>query len=255
MNISDLKIYVTTSNDYVHVLKIFSYLFNKFWGSHQKVVVAGFDKYPDFDLPRNFDFVSLGKQPSPWDDFSADIRKLMDIIEEDYFIHFEENEFIIRDVNFKILEEYQPYLNSQLGRIDFTRGVSTRPHSILKSEHNYDIISSSPTANYRIAMRAGIWNKKYLLSHCREAINPYRFEAAASNKSKNDGFNIISSNRDWAIINMDGIHHVTGPFITNLRSLNQSRSHGVSLDEETIQELIDLKMVHPLNNGLFRVVE
>ena len=86
-------------------------------------------------------------------------------------------------------------------------------------------------------------------------MHPYRFEHVATERSKNDGFNIISSNRDWVIINMDGIHHVKGPFVTNLRSLEPSRSHGVPLDEETIQELIDLNLVQPLDDGFFQVVE
>ena len=86
MNINDLKVYVTTSNDYLHILKIFSYLFNKFWGPQQQVVIVGFDKHPNFELPENFDFVSVGEQPAPWIDFSADIRKMIDIIEEAYFI-------------------------------------------------------------------------------------------------------------------------------------------------------------------------
>lgn len=254
MNISDLKVYVTTSNEYVHVLKIFSHLFNKFWGPHQEVVIVGFDKHPDFDLPENFKFVSLGKQAVPWDDFSADVRNMMDIIEDDYFISLEENEFIIRPVNFQILEAFQPYLNPQLGRIDFTRGVSTRPHTIIKKEEDYDIISSRPEASYRIAMRAGVWNKSYLLSHCQEVINPYSFEHVATEKSRSDGFGILSSNRDWVVTNMDGIKHTQGPFVTNLRSLPPSRSHGIPVDEETIQELIDLNFVQPLSNGLFQVV-
>jgi hypothetical protein len=255
MKVEHLKVYVTTSNDYVHVLKIFSYLFNKFWGPHQKVIVAGFDKYPEFNLPENFSFISLGKQDIPWTDISSDIRKLLEIVDDDYLIYFEENEFIIRPVNFDILTAYQPYINSQLGRIDFTKGVSTRPHTIIENKEKFDIISSDINASYRIAMRAGIWNKKYLLNHCKNPINPYRFESVATEKSRNDGFNILSSSRDWVIKNMDGIKHTDGPFTTNLRGLPPNRSHGLSLDEETIQDLIDLKFIKPLKNGLFQVVK
>jgi hypothetical protein len=103
MKVEDLEIYVTTSNDYVHVVKIFSYLFNKFWSPDKKVTVVGFEKYPDFDLPENFKFVSIGKQTIPWDDFCEEMRRLIGLVKEDYFILLEENEFIIRDVNFEIL--------------------------------------------------------------------------------------------------------------------------------------------------------
>ena len=40
------------------ILEIYFYLFEKFWGSEQKVVILGF-KQPDFELPKNFTFVSL----------------------------------------------------------------------------------------------------------------------------------------------------------------------------------------------------
>lgn len=255
MNIRDLKVYVTTSNEYVHVLKIFSYLFNKFWGSHQKVIVAGFDVYPDFDLPDNFSFVSLGKQEVPYVDFSKDMRKLIDIIDDEYFIHFEENEFIIRQVDFEVMESFQPYINPSLGRVDFTRGISNRANTIIENKNDHDIIFANNNTDYRISIRAGIWNKSYLSSHCQDPVSTYQFEHYATDRSRNDGFNIISSNKKWVISNMDGVKHTVGPFVTNLRSLPPSRSHGMAVDEETIQELIDLKYVEPISNGRFKIIK
>ena len=261
MNIDDMKIYVTTSNDYVHILKVFSHLFNKFWDPTRKVTIVGFEKEPDFQLPSNFDFVSIGKQIYPYEDFCHDMRLFLDIVDDDYFISFEENEFIIKPVNFEILKEFEPYINSNLGRVDFTRGTSDRSHGILKKRRDYDIICATQDAELRMCIRGGIWNKKYLLDHCLEKISTYRWEEIASNKSKNDGFNILSSNHDWVIRNMDGVHHKSGQQLTDLSCLGvagpmqRDSSWGVPLDEETISELIDLSYIKRLPNGLFEIVK
>ena len=54
-----MTIYISTSDKYVFLLKPFAYLFNKFWSKDQKVVILGYTK-PDFKLPKNFEFVSMG---------------------------------------------------------------------------------------------------------------------------------------------------------------------------------------------------
>ena len=79
-NKTDLPIYVTTSNGYMKVVKVFCYLFNKFWGSQQEVNIVGFDP-PDFELPNNFKFISLGKQRGP-EYWREDYIHLLSLIKE-----------------------------------------------------------------------------------------------------------------------------------------------------------------------------
>jgi len=63
-----MTVYVTTCDKYSHLLKGFAYLFNKYWGAEQAVVVLGFAK-PDFELPPNFKFHSMEeKETRPWTD-------------------------------------------------------------------------------------------------------------------------------------------------------------------------------------------
>ena len=56
---TNIPLFVITSDKYLGALKGFSYLFNKYWGRDQGVIVAGFQA-PDFLLPDNFHFHSLG---------------------------------------------------------------------------------------------------------------------------------------------------------------------------------------------------
>ena len=55
---SDLNIYVSTSNEHLHAIKPFQFLFNKFWGENQNVTILGY-RPPDIELYNNFKFVSL----------------------------------------------------------------------------------------------------------------------------------------------------------------------------------------------------
>ena len=50
-----MRIYVSTSNKYIHLIKPFQYLFNKFWSDSQPVTILGYEE-PTFDLYNNFDF-------------------------------------------------------------------------------------------------------------------------------------------------------------------------------------------------------
>tara|TARA_R100000664_G_scaffold4408_1_gene8988 strand:+ start:5168 stop:5968 length:801 start_codon:yes stop_codon:yes gene_type:complete len=266
MKADELKIYVTTSNKYVHILKIFSYLFNKHWGPEKEVTVLGFDRHPEFDLPSNFNFISLGKQnpPGSWV-LSDDVTQMLtDVIHDDYFIWLEENEFLIRPVNKAILNEYDVHINPNLARVDLTRGTSGRAHSVIKQTPEYDIICADQDAELKICVRASIWNREYLLNINQQpgtGVHSYHWEAHLSNLAKNHDSKVISSNKNWAITNMDGVHYRTGQHITDLAcvglssKMNRDSSYGVKVEDETISELVDLGYVRLRSDGLYDILE
>ena len=186
MKADELKIYLTTSNSYIHILKIFSFLFNKYWDSEKEVIILGFDRHPEFELPSNFKFVSLGTQAPVWSDMCADVRHMLtDAIQDDYFIWLEENEFLIRPVNNAILNEYNAYINPDLARIDLTPGTSERAHTVIKQTSEYDIICADQNAELKITARASIWNRQYLLDINQQSIHPHHWEPKLSSLAKN----------------------------------------------------------------------
>lgn len=91
-----MKVYVLTSNNYVHVLPAFAHLFNRMWGDNQPVVVAGYDNRP-LNLPRNFAWHSIGKQ----DDYqwSGGLLKLLSTIPEDLILLVLEDYFLSAPVD------------------------------------------------------------------------------------------------------------------------------------------------------------
>lgn len=246
-----MKIVVITSNDYLHLLKIYCFLFNKFWSEDQEVNIVGFDK-PNFKLPSNFNFISLGKQRGI-SYYGDDLTRTMELFEDDFIIQMPENEFIIRPVNKEILSHLSGYLAEDVGRIDLTPGVSNRPHTIVESLEDYDVIESSQTANYRIAMRASIWNRNYFKKHARGFA---AFEIQGSINAINDGMRILSTKRDYACRILDGCQNGRGGVFSpgtnvDLRATNPDVSHhGLRVEEEIIEEMKSLGIIEEKNKVL-----
>ena len=107
--VSDMNVYVFTSNNYLHVLKPFCFLFNKFWSDKQQVKIVGFEP-PAWQMPDNFEFISLGKQRGIkyWSD---DYIDFFNSINDEYFIHMVENEFLLRPVDFDIINSLVEFLD------------------------------------------------------------------------------------------------------------------------------------------------
>ena len=79
-----MKVIVLTSDKYLHALQPFAWLFNKYWSSAQPVTVAGFTP-PDFGLPDNFTFHSIGAFADyPVARWSDALIKLLNEIEADH---------------------------------------------------------------------------------------------------------------------------------------------------------------------------
>jgi hypothetical protein len=110
---NDLNVYVFTSNDYLHILRPFSFLLNKFWSPEQKVIIVGFEP-PDFDLPSNYEFVSLGPQRGLkyW---TNDHLDYFQGIEDQYFVHMLENEFFLRPFETQIYNDLVSRLSPSIG--------------------------------------------------------------------------------------------------------------------------------------------
>ena len=77
-----MKIYISTSDKYVHLIEPFAFLFNKFWSSEQQVVVLGYNK-PDFKLPKNFEFISMGISRNDPKEWSTDLRNYFQSIDDE----------------------------------------------------------------------------------------------------------------------------------------------------------------------------
>jgi hypothetical protein len=168
-----MKIIVTTSDNYHHLLPIFFYLYNKYWGAPFELVGH---KKPECELPDNCTWVSLGEQLGK-EKWSDQLRPYFEQ-QPDWFVWMMEDTFLKDDVRmFGISLE-----SHTAGRIDLTNDIQKR-------EHSTSIwVYASPSSRYRLSTQPSIWNKQFLLQYLTPGLSPWDFE---TQDPKNDGWDVV----------------------------------------------------------------
>jgi len=167
-----MKIIVTTSDNYHHLLPVFFYLYNKYWGEPFELV--GHAK-PECELPANCTWVSLGDQQGPkkWSD---QLRPYFDR-QPDWFVWMMEDTFLKEPVNMP------GFVLSGCGRMDLTKDIKSREHN-----SNSITVYAHSNTRYRLSTQPSIWRKNFLLQYLTPGLSPWDFE---TQDPKNDGWNII----------------------------------------------------------------
>ena len=204
-----MKIFCSTSNNYLHLIPIFTYLFNKFWGKDYEVTILGYNK-PSTPLPDNFNFISLngGDQQSP-SDYARHLREFFLQIKDEYFIYTMEDTFFKAPVNFEVLEDLKSLCTPEhnIGRIDLTEGMSFRATTPYLKINNTQIIENLQDVRFRITCQMSIWNKEYMLKYLLDGFNPWDFEVKGSELAKNDGYRILGTHQNdkLAVVKNEGV--------------------------------------------------
>ena len=117
----NFNIYISTSDNHLHLLKPYTYLFNKFWHPGQKVTIVGY-KAPDFKLPDNFTFESMGQSTHDPAEWAGDLGNYFSSIYDDHFIFGVEDHFISYPVDTNMIDKLAKYtLEDKVGRINLTK--------------------------------------------------------------------------------------------------------------------------------------
>ena len=92
-SLEDLGVYVWTSNQVMVTIQAWAYLFNQLWPVKSKVTVLGYD-LPNFELPDNFEYASLGVQRGP-EYWSNDMKGYFSSCDDEYFYLTTEDGYLI----------------------------------------------------------------------------------------------------------------------------------------------------------------
>tara|TARA_A100001515_G_scaffold143703_1_gene145555 strand:+ start:1000 stop:1851 length:852 start_codon:yes stop_codon:yes gene_type:complete len=191
----NIKIYVTICDEYLWLLKPFYYLFNKYWGDEKEVNILGYKK-PDFDLPQNFKFISLGRDNGP-DEWSTGLYNFFTNIEEEHFIFIHEDSFFVDPVNFKTLNTLLTYTDNQkVGRICLTRDTVNRNHELFDKKGDLTIVEATQDVGFRISTEASVWKRSYFLKYMIPHISAWDFEKNGSESAKRDGYHILTTKNE-----------------------------------------------------------
>lgn len=171
---------VVTSDKYLKALRPFSWLFCKYWSRFEPVTVVGFAE-PDFDLPGNFSFVSMGPMSSypveKWSD------ALIDFLEDRPALHhfalMLEDYWLSRPVNtqaVKMLYDYAVQFRHVL-KIDL---MADRLYAAGMADYNncgyLDLILSDYKSQYQMSLMTGVWNRDLMLRFLVRNESPWQVE-------------------------------------------------------------------------------
>lgn len=201
---SDTPVFVTTSDKYLPALLPFSYLFNKYFGSDQQVIVGGFAR-PTFDLPPNFTFHSIGEQSAypmaKWTDGVLDLLAAYPdfhhaiILFEDYFISRRVDREAVR-----MLYDYAVQFRN-VAKVDLT---GDRLYAAGMTDYNVcdrlDIILSDYKSQYHFSWMAGVWNLDFLRGFLQRGWTAWDCELVGTPKLAmlKDGY-IVVGTRQWPL--------------------------------------------------------
>ena len=175
-----MKVFVMTCDAYMDAIPGFAHQFNKYWSPDQEVIVAGFSK-PEFDMPDNFTFFSIGDQRNyPVDRWSDALLKLMwHFPKEKHFVLMLEDYWICEPVNVnavKILHDYMVQFDYVIkmdlcGDRRFAGGVED-----YGDVAGIPLVISDYTSAYHMSLMVGIWNQDNLKAIVIPHESPWQVE-------------------------------------------------------------------------------
>lgn len=194
----NIEVYVWTSNRQMICIPAWAYLFNKFWPYKKNVTVIGYD-LPIFELPSNFNYVSLGVQrgPSFW---SNDMIEYFKSIDDDYFYMTTEDGFIVDYVDKQILD-YAANIavsNVDFSKFNLTADLRQRSHIVIDRLNRFDLIKATQTAQYRNSLHHSIFKREKFLNTLIPGQTPWEYELDFK-KASDYNHGIYGTSREYAL--------------------------------------------------------
>jgi hypothetical protein len=197
-----MRVLVLTSDHYLHALQPFAYLFNKYWGGGQQVLVGGF-KSPEFVLPGNFGFVSLGAMSDyPLDKWSDAFIKFLNLVPDEVFIFMLEDYWLVRPVDtdaVRILYDYMLQFDYVL-KVDL---CADRLYAMNMSDYGsvsrLDLVQSHRGSPYHMSLMTGLWRKELLLKHVVPGESPWDIEIKGTRRLSLDETMLVLGTRQWPV--------------------------------------------------------
>jgi len=186
-----IPVYVFTNDNHVHLLRGFAHLWNEYSDSANTVTVVGYTE-PDFELPNNFTFYSLGQQV-PKEKWSNSIIDFCERLDSKYFIMLLEDYWLINHVDRLVIPKLMDFMADDVLRIDLSGNRNGHPHIAVDECMDYKILQSLPHAKYLMSFQAAIWHKENLLSVLRRNENPWQAEIDGSKRVKNSGLRVLGT--------------------------------------------------------------
>lgn len=178
------RLVISTCDKYIHALRPFAWLMQKYWPNPPDVVVLGFTP-PNFKLPDNFEFVSVGRMADyPVKKWSNQLIDGLNMIPDEVFIFMLEDMWITRRVDTRVVQMAYDYMVQfeYVARLDLTGDRwnafdenGKRPGLHGKLGH-VNLVTSNPDGQYHMSTMPAFWRKKHLLRVLVPNESPWQVE-------------------------------------------------------------------------------
>lgn len=198
-----MRVFVLTSDKYLPALRPFSWLFNRHWGEDQQVLVAGFTP-PDFRLPDNFSFHSIGRMADyPVDRWSDALIKLLHEVPDEVFALMLEDYWLTRPVYREAVRMLYDYMRQfeYVVRLDLTGDrLHAEGASLYGKCGHLDLIWSDPNSQYHMSTMTALWRKRHLLRVLIPGETPWDVELRGTPRLRalKDEM-IVLGTREWPV--------------------------------------------------------
>ena len=181
-----LRIFLLTSDGYSHSVMGFSYLFNKYWGQDQEVIVAGYNKFPS-NMPSNFIKHRIGRQEdypvNKWSD--GLIGLLHDFPEDDVFILMLEDYWLIEPVHVREVNMLVDYMH-QFRYVIKMDMYTDRRYAAGRQSYgmcgHIPLIKSDYNSQYHASLMVGAWNRDLMLKFLIPGESPWDVELSGTSR-------------------------------------------------------------------------
>ena len=197
------RIVVSVSDKYLPALRPFAWLMNKYWHPNPQVVVAGFTP-PDFDLPGNFEFRSIGEfSDYPIDKWTNALTKFLTDFEDEVFILMLEDYWLTRPVDTGAVQILIDYMH-QFEYVIKMDLCSDRLYAYgVDMDYGHagriDLIKSMPGSPYHMSLYTGAWRKSHLLRHLSPGWTPWDVEIIGTTRLSHDQDVIVLGSKQQPI--------------------------------------------------------
>lgn len=218
-------VYVMTSDKYIKSVRVFAWLFNKHWGADQRVQVVGFSE-PDFDLPTNFSFRSLGSMKKyPWNKWSNSLIDTMASMSGDeVFCLMLEDYWITRRVDVEAINMLHSHMleDESILKMCLTGDrLYARDMSDYGALDRLDLIKSHYSSPYHMSLMAGLWRRSLLERVIIPNESPHDIEIKGTSRlaEAQDEIKVLGT-RQWPLRHILG-HRGGDPSTTIVEGLHE----------------------------------
>jgi len=239
----NIKFIIPVCDSTLHIMKLSSYLYDKFYDFDLEIILLGFKK-PEFELSSKFRFVSMAKeQVGGSNSWSKYIRSFLESIDDKYVFFLLEDYLPTCSPNIEMMNMITKMMqdsSSSIGRFDITFDsfIANNGTTMLKFP-NYDLLEIEKGREYRITTQPSLWNKDYLIEILKHTTSPWSFEIQGSRYSSNLKESVYAIG-DHTFMNYPSRWVHKGAISRHYKN----KINLLGLDTKTIKEVVELELVN-----------